>query len=142
MKKKYIKLGIIAAILVIIGVLIFVIYKNLFADSNATRNSELSKYKITSTEIKDAKAVIKKIEDVKSVKIYTSNDSKIIKIVVKLNKEVPLDKIKAAAQESITKFSEKNLKYYDIEFFVDTVEESKVYPKIGSKYRSREKFSW
>ena len=141
MKKKK-KIIIILSIVVVILVLLALVFKMLFGSNSSSRNSDIKKYKITSDEKTAVISEIKSLDEVKKVDIHTNNNSKIIKIVVNLSSDVDFDKIKEIAKKSISGFSEKNLKYYDIEFFVDSDSENSIYPKIGSKFRSNEGFSW
>jgi len=141
MKKKLIKYGIIATIIVLIFILLFFIYKNLFAGSNSSRYSNIENYKLTNDEINEVKDKINELEEIESVNVYT--DSKIIKIVVKLSSDIDFESIKTKANESISGFSEENLSYYDVEFFVTSLtEESEVYPQIGYKFKTNSEFSW
>lgn len=143
MKKKHIKLIVIIGIIILILVFLFLIYKNLFASNNNSRNSDISNYKITNNEINSAKDKIKELEEVKSIDIHINNNSKIVKIIVLLSNDVAFDKINALANEVVSNFSEKNIGYYDFEFYVDSENaESEIYPKIGYKFRANSGFSW
>lgn len=141
MKKKHIKYIIIFVIILLISIISFFIYKNLFAGITNTRYEGIENYKLTNDEKNAVKDKINELEGIKSIDIYT--DSKIIKIVVKLKEDVNFDDIKEIANESISKFSEDSLSYYDIGFFVESDnKESEVYPQIGSKFKSSSEFSW
>ena len=81
------------------------------------------------------------MENIKSIKIY--KDSKIIKIVVKLDEDIDFENIKTKANEVLTSFSKENLSYYDLEFFVESSnKESEIYPKIGYKFKDNTEFAW
>lgn len=96
---------------------------------------------MTNDEKNSAKDKINELENVKDVDIYI--DSKIIKIVVKLEEDIDFESIKTKANEVITSFSEENLSYYDLEFFVESSnEESEVYPQIGYKFKTNSEFAW
>lgn len=139
--KKYIKYIILLVIIIVIFILGFFIYKNLFADLDNSRYKDIETYKLTNDEKNSAKDKINELENVKSVKIY--KDSKIIKIVVKLEEDIDFENIKTNANHVITSFSEKNLSYYDLEFFVESDnKESEVYPQIGYKFKANEEFAW
>ena len=143
MKKKKKVLIIIAVLTIIIFVFLALIYKNVFAGNDKTRNGDISKYKITNNEKNDIKDKINELEEVESIDIHTNNNSRIIKIIVKLKNDVDFEKMKELANSSLSNFNKKNLSYYDIEFYIDTVnEESEVYPKIGYKFKSNSEFSW
>lgn len=141
MNKKFLKYIIIFVVIVLICVFSFFIYKNLFSDSGNVRYKDIDKHKLTNNEINSVKDKIKEWEEIKKVDIYT--DSKIIKIVVKLNNDIDFEKVKEKANGILTEFNEKNLEYYDIEFFVaSATEESQVYPQIGYKFKNNLEFSW
>lgn len=139
--KKYIKYIVLLVILMVIFVLGFFIYKNMFADAVNSRYKDLENYKLTNDEKNSAKDKINELENIKSVKIY--KDSKIIKIVVKLEEDIDFESIKTKANEVIASFSEENLSYYDLEFFIESAnEESEVYPQIGYKFKANSEFAW
>ena len=137
MKKRNVKYIIASIVAVVIFILIILIYKNLFADSNNTRNSDMSDYKLSSEEINAVKDKFNEIEEVDSVKVTTLEDvsSRRISIVVMLNKDVDFEEIKKVSNSLFTSFSEKNLNYYDIHITVDTKEESEIYPKMGTRMK-------
>lgn len=141
MKKKTIKYVILAIIIILIFILSFFIYKNIFADGNTTRYKDIENYKLTNDEKNSAKDKINELEAIKNIDIYI--DSKIIKIVVELENDIDFGIVQAKANEVISSFSEKNLSYYDLEFFVSSSnEESEIYPQIGYKFKSNLEFSW
>ena len=143
MKNKKIKLGIKILLSLIILIFLVLIYNNLFAGNNNSRNKDLSKYKITNNEKNKVTDKIKEISEVKSVDIHTNNNSKIIKILVTLESDVEFETMKNIAIEASKKFNKKNLSYYDIEFYIDSKnEESSIYPKIGYKFKDNNDFSW
>lgn len=140
-KSKLIKYGIIAFVVLLIAVLIILIYKNLFANSNQDRFVDVDKHKLTKEEISAVKEKFESVKSVDSVDVYIK--SKIIRIFVKISDDVTLEKMKEVSNESITCFTEENLKYYDLEVFIDTSnEDSKLYPQIGYKNKLSEEFSW
>ena len=139
--KKYIKYIILLVIIIVIFILGFFIYKNLFADSVSSRYKDIESYKLTNDEKNSAKDKINELENIKSVKIY--KDSKIIKIVVKLDEDIDFENIKTKANDVISSFSEENLSYYDLQFFIESAnEESEIYPQIGYKFKANEEFAW
>lgn len=138
---KLIKYIIIAVVLIIVLVAGVMIYKNLFASSNSSRYAGIENYKLTNDEINSVKDKINELENVDKVDVYIN--SKIIKVFLKLKDDIEFDKVKNKANEVISSFKEENLKYYDIEFFVDSLkEDSEVYPRIGYKYKTNSEFVW
>ncbi|MBQ2947315.1 MAG: hypothetical protein IJE04_05710 [Bacilli bacterium] len=139
--KKYIKYIVLFVIIIVIFILGFFIYKNMFADSVNSRYKDIENYKLTNNEKNSVKDKINELENIKSVKVY--KDSKIIKIVVKLEEDINFESIKTKANEAITSFSEENLSYYDLELFIESSnKESEVYPQIGYKFKTNSEFAW
>lgn len=135
---KYIVIGVVSLLIIVLTVLI---YKNLFAQSNGTRYEGKENYKLTNNEINFVEDKVNELEDVKSVDVYV--DSRIIKIVVKLESDIDFEKVKEKANESLSGFSKENLTYYDVEFFVQSSnKESETYPQIGYKFKTNTEFSW
>ena len=141
MNKKSIKYIVFSVIIILIFLLVFFIYKNLFAESEGSRYKDIDKYKLTNSEINSVKDKIKEQEGIENVDIYI--DSKIIKIVLKLENDIDFEIIKTVANEAISGFNKKNLTYYDLEFFVDSNnKDSEIYPQIGYKFKTSSEFSW
>ena len=141
MKKKSIKYIIILIVVILIVAFSILIYNNLFASSESLRYKDIEKHKLTNNEINSVKDKVIELENVDDVDVYVN--SKIIKIVVKLKEDINFENIKTKANETISSFSEKNVEYYDIEFFVASKnEESEIYPQIGYKFKTNESFSW
>ena len=141
MNKKTIKYIVIGSIVLLVVVLSILIYKNLFAQSNGSRYEDKKNYKLTNNEINFVEDKVNELDDVKSVDVYI--DSRIIKIVVKLKNDVDFEKVKEKANESLSGFSEENLKYYDVQFFVQSSnKKSETYPQIGYKFKTNTEFSW
>lgn len=141
MKKKYIKYIIIFVVIALISVICTLIYKNLFAGSVSLRYENIENYKLTNNEKNSVKDKINELEGIKDIDIYI--DSKIIKIVVKLNEDIDFESVKNKANESLNEFNEENLTYYDVQFFIDSLnKESEIYPQIGYKFKNNSEFSW
>lgn len=142
--KKFIKDN--KKIITIVGVALLIViafvllYKIFFGSSGSDRYEGIKSHKLSKTEISDVKKVVNELDNVKSVEVYT--ESKIIKIFVNLSDDVDFDKTKDIATKSISKIDKENIKFYDIEFFVDAKKDSKIYPRIGYKHKSSENFVW
>ena len=140
-KKQIIKYSIIGVIAIIIIVLGVIIYKNIFASKESTRFNGVEDHVLTKEEknnIKDTFSDIDKIE-----KIDSEVNSKIIRIHILLSEDVDFNKMKDLSNKAIEKINEDNLKFYDVEIFIESKnEESSTYPQIGYKHKSNSKFSW
>ena len=133
------KLITILGIVILLLAIIFFTYKIFFTKSNSDRFEGIKSHELSKKEIKEIKNTIDN-ESVKSVDVYVK--SKIIRIIVTLDKDVEFDVIKDYANKSIGKIDKDNLKFYDVEFFVDTKDKSENYPKIGYKHKTSESFVW
>jgi hypothetical protein len=139
--KKYYKWIILAVTLIVILALSILIYINLFKQGEENRLEGIEEYTVTKKEINLVKENFNKLEGINDIDIYTNY--KIIKIYIKLNEDIDFDDVSEVSLESINNFSEENLKFYDVEVFIDSLdEESEIYPKIGYKHKSNSEFTW
>lgn len=139
--KKHYKWIITCFIIISISVLIILICKNLFDNSESNRLDNIENHEISKKEINLVEENLNKLEFVENIDILTNY--KIVKIFIKLKEEVDFNKVNEIVVESINNFSEKNLGFYDVEIFVDCInEESEIYPKIGYKHKSNSEFAW
>lgn len=139
--KKHYKLIITVLVILIIAVFGIFIYKNIFQEGVSERLEGIENYKVTKKEINLVKEKINELEGVSSIDISTNY--KIIKIFIELEKNVDFDKVKQISNDATKKFSEENLSFYDVEIFIDCLdEEIETYPKIGYKYKTNSEFTW
>ena len=140
-KKKLIKLSIVLAVIVAIVVMGVITFNSIFGNSENNRYKDIDKYKLTDSEIKGIKESFKDIEQVS--KISVEINSKKIVIDLTLSEDVDFNKLNDTANSSLGQISSENLSFYDVEIFVESLnKESEVYPKIGYKHKSKEKFTW
>ena len=149
-KKKNSGSGVIITVVVlalaVVSLFGYIVYKNLFASVVSKRYDGLSEHVITVDETNAIKDIFKDVEELKRIDVYTestkNSKSRIIKINIKLESDVPFDEMKKLCNSAIEKLSEENSKYYDLEVFINTNSESEIYPQIGYKHRSNSEFSW
>lgn len=140
-KTKIIKYGVILVIGLTIFIAGFMVYKTLFSSSASSRFDGIEKHKLTNDEINSAKEKVNELENVKSVDVYLNK--KIIRVYIKLESDTDFDKIKEVSNQLITSFKDDNLSFYDLEVFVESLnEESEIYPKIGYKHKKSSEFVW
>ena len=72
MKNKKVKYIIIAIVVIFIGFFSFLIYKNMFAESNDSRNPDIENYELTNDEKNSIKEKLNTIEEVESIDIHTT----------------------------------------------------------------------
>lgn len=140
--KKYYKIILAVLIIIIFIVLSFLVFKSLFAESNnSDRLENIEKHKLTKNEISSTKEIFDEVENIKDIDIYTNN--KIINIYIIFEKEIDFKEIKKVSNKVLDTFNEKNLKYYDIQIFLNCEEEEcKEQQKIGYKHKSNSDFTW
>lgn len=139
--KKIYKLIFILVTLLIIGVLGFLVLKTMFSSNSANRLEGIENYPLTEEEKTAVNTKLTEMEKINSIEIYTNY--KIIKIMIELSEDIEFKEIKTVSNEIISCFSDKNLSYYDIEIFINSLnEESEIYPKIGYKHKMNSEFTW
>ncbi len=140
LKIKYVIIAVVALIIIFVS---FLVYKNLFSGSRSTRMDGVEDHKLTTKEIDSAKEKLNEISDIDSVKIYTSTNSKMVKIYITLKDDSDFKSLKNKCDESLESFSEENLSFYDFQVFVESEkEDSEVYPQIGYRHKTDKEFSW
>ena len=140
-KNKKVMIGVIIGIIVLIAILLIFIYLNLFKNNSSSRFKNASKYTLSNNEINSVKQEISDVDKVKKVSIKANN--KIINIHVNLEEDVDFDELKTILNNTLNNFKEKNLKYYDVEVFVESEDKkSEIYPKIGYKHKTNQEFVW
>lgn len=79
-------------------------------------------------------------EGVKTVKVRTAG--RILNITITLNDDVARDTAKEYAKKAIDAFTEEEIGYYDLQFFLVKDIEAEQFPIIGYKIPSSEKITW
>lgn len=93
---------------------------------------------ITDTKIKEIEDFIKEDENVTKTSVRVVGN--IIKIIIITSKDDTLDKMQKLGDTIISKFSEKEVKYYEFGFSIKN--EDKNYVMVGEKKNSNESISW
>lgn len=95
------------------------------------------------------KMIQDKIESYEGMKLSDVDvKCNLIDIIVVVNDEIEVKTVKEMSNELLTVFTEEELKYYDIELWVDSdATESEVYPIIGTRHKTNNgdatsKFVW
>ena len=136
------KMIIVLAIILITALLIVFLKvisnnKSVYGD----RCSDSVNYKLSNDTINKTKDTIKEVGKVSDVDIYTKLCT--VKIIVTLEEDVELEKIKEMSNKILENFSEKELKYYDFSLYVTSKNEnSETYPINVTKHNSKDAFAW
>lgn len=140
MKNK--KIFITFAIIVI--VILFVILVKLMGGSSSVygdRCSDNNNYKLSNDTINKAKDTINKLDNVKKIDIHTKLCT--VKIIIELNDDIDIEKVKSMSNDLLKAFKAKDLKYYDFSLYITSDnKDSKIYPINVTKHNSRDTFAW
>ena len=129
--------GILLFLALIIG-LILLIAPPLGENNYGHRLDDESKYKVSSSTINDIKSEISNSDDV--IEVAYHKEGRILNFTITLEDGVVLDTAKKHAETIISKLKEKNLKYYDVQIFLDG--KDSVYPIIGYHSKGSDHISW
>lgn len=128
-------------VLIITGVALF---KFLFSGINESKYGNrldgIENVTITEEVINKNKETLSSIEGVASVTYNLSG--KICNFVITVNKDVTPDTVKKVVPKILEEYSEEQKKFYDFQVFINSSEESKIYPVIGYKNIQNETFTW
>lgn len=152
-KKNKKKVIVTILLLIVFGVFLFAAYKLYEYLTPDTKDSvygnrcELTEGVEISKERKDM--IKETVESYEGMKLSNVDiKCNLIDIIVKVDDEITLDTVKEMSDKLLTVFTEEELKYYDLELWVDSnAKESEVYPVIGTRHKTgngdaTKKFVW
>jgi hypothetical protein len=152
-KKNKKKVIVTILLLIVFGVFVFAAYKLYEYLTPDTKDSvygnrcELTEGVEISKERKDM--IKETVESYEGMKLSNVDiKCNLIDIIVKVDDEITLDTVKEMSDKLLTVFTEEELKYYDLELWVDSnAKESEVYPVIGTRHKTgngdaTKKFVW
>lgn len=138
------KLIVLFLFLIVLGGIAFISMKSFLypTDANTVYGNRLdgiNEVRIDDTKKNEIVNKIKEKAEVTSASVSTKG--KIININIVVTKaDNTLDVMKEFSKTIITNFSEKELKFYDIQIFIKNVEAN--YNAIGYKNKNKEEISW
>lgn len=153
LKRNKKKVIVFLVLLIIFGIFVYATYK-LFAYLTPDTKNSVYGNRCELTEgieiTKDRKEMIKKAVEEYEGMTLTTVDVKcnLIDILVKVEDEISLETVKEMSTKLLSIFTEEELKYYDLELWVDSNnKESEVYPVIGTRHKTgngdaTNKFVW
>lgn len=137
-KKGIIVGALIFAVLIFIFFIIFFVVPSFGGDRYGDRLSEIKSYKVSSSTISDIKNTLKESEGVKDV---TYNiEGRILNFIITFEDNYNLDSAKTVSNVIIEKIGEKNLKYYDVQIFLDAKGDN--FPMIGYHSKGSDTILW
>ena len=140
--KRHKLLTIICSLAIILIVIMIVVLFSFFVGGNdkyGNRLDGIKKVELTSKDEKDITTSLKENSEVKTANVRTQG--KIIYINIKFNKDTSLDKAKEIANKSLEEIDEKQLKFYDIGYFLINEAEDG-FTVTGTKNAKLDKISW
>ena len=131
--------GLFFGVVIAFFIMVFVV-PSLGENNYGNRLDDSSKYKIESNNISDIKDTISSKDGVNEITYH--KEGRILNFKIKVDNAVVLDTAKKYAEEIVNKIDKKNLKYYDVQIFLDA-DESDIYPIIGYRAKGEESsLSW
>lgn len=131
-------------VLVVLAITGFALFKFLFSGINdskyGNRLDGIENVAISEELTNKSKETLKGIEGVTNVTYSLSG--KICNFIITVNKDVKPDSVKKIVPEILKEYSEEQKKFYDFQVFINSSEESELYPIIGYKNIQNETFSW
>ena len=126
----------------IILIVMFYIFFSLFIGGNdpyGNRLKGINSVKISSKEKKEVASFLTEKDEI--VDSLVRVQGKVVYVHIKLKEGIGLDRAKEIAQESLGKFSDKEKKFYDFEYFLYE-EKDDGYVVIGNKNVRSESLVW
>ena len=137
---KGISIALIIILVFIIGS--FIMIRTFFPSGNeyGDRLKGIDKVKFSKKEISELE---EKISDRSKIKKVTVDiKGKLINIIITVEEDADLDDMKDYAKEKLELFDEDELKFYDIQFYINNVKEKEHYPAMGYKHKSKDDIKW
>ena len=138
-KKTCIVGGIFLLLLLIFFIVFFIV--PLFKTNNyGDRLEGIEDYPVTKSAVNKVTDALEENENVDDVRY--NNEGRILNFIVTINKDMALEDAKSLANVVSDNLNKKTKKYYDIEVFLTTKEDSDIYPVIGYHAKGAKEFSF
>lgn len=143
--KRHKGLALIGGLTLILLAIMFIIFgKMVFSTSNSEYGTRLKGLvKIANSTTKEIISETKELDEVEEITIRTQG--KIVYTTIIFKKGTKLDKAKEIASNTLTKYNEKTLRYYDFGYFLKEntgSEEETGFNIAGTKHPDIETISW
>ena len=126
-------------VLLLVFFIIFFIVPSFGDNTYGHRLDDIEKYKIKSSVIDDIEDSLEGSEGV--TKVTYNREGRILNFTIKVE-GIDLNKAKEYANLIPTKISKKNLKYYDIQIFLDSKDNQNDFPIAGYKHKTSDVIVW
>lgn len=143
MKKK--SMWILGSIVAILFVVVTIMSVKILFSSNGddvygNRLEGIENHVISDEKIEEIKAKLLETKDCESVSY--SLKGKIMKFFIKVSSETGTTSAQRLGDNIVDSFSETELNFYDISFYITSVEENEQYPMLGYKSKNEAAISW
>ena len=146
--KKFIKNNRLAVVTFIICaifvIMIFAIKLTFFPDESKAKYGDrldgIEKVEITSSQEDDLIKALNESEEVSDVSCNI--EGRTLNVIITVNDEVELDSAKALSSVVIDNLKEKQVKFYDMQVFIEKNNDDVRFPIIGYKHQDKDAFSW
>ena len=125
---------------VLIFFTIFFIIPSFGGNTYGDRLDGIEEHEISNSVVNEIEDNIKKENGVTDVTYR--EEGRILNFTITLEASTNLDDAKGYANLITDSISKKNQKYYDIQVFLNTEEDSEVYPIAGYKHKTSDEFVW
>lgn len=125
-------------VIIIIFFVVFFIVPSFGGDVYGNRLDGIKSHKISNSNINEIKETVKDNEGVKE--ITYNREGRILNFIITFEDGYNIDSAKNVANKVIEKISEKNLKYYDVQIYLDS--KSNGFPTIGYHSKGSENILW
>lgn len=152
--KSHKNLFIIIGIVLVVALAAIIIYIKFSPDSKkdlyGNRLTDIEKYQIEESRMKDMIARADEIEGIESVSYNIKG--RLVNIIVKCSRDLPQEQAMEYANVTLEYFTEEEKAYYDIQIFLiadkkvcddeNCEEEIEIYPIIGYKHKTTGTYVW
>lgn len=139
--RKQIKLGVICLVIILFIALIWLfILPSFNGNKYGDRLREEKKYKITDKAISNIKKKAKETDGISSIEYH--KEGRILNFTIIAADDFGVNQAKDFAGSLLEFVGEDSLKYYDIQFFIDSKGDAEGYPIIGYKSKNSESINY
>ena len=139
--RKQIILGVICFVVVLLLVLIWLfIVPSFNGNKYGDRLRDEKKYKISDKAISSIKSKAKSTDGVDSIEYH--KEGRVLNFTIVAADDFGINQAKDFAKSLLGEIGEDSLKYYDVQFFIDSKGEAEGYPVIGYKSKSSDDITY
>ncbi|MBR3199178.1 MAG: hypothetical protein IKG27_04100 [Bacilli bacterium] len=135
--RKQIKLGVLCLVIIlfILSIWLFVV-PSFNGNKYGDRLRDEKKYKISEKAISSIKDKAKKTDGIVDIEYH--KEGRVLNFAITTADDFGINQAKDFANSLLSEIGEESLKYYDIQFFIDSKGENGDYPIIGYKSKNSE----